>query len=126
MFILILLGVQEVLHIKQYQFIIISPPLLASNRERVVVVVGDHDGALIDAIDVLNGHKGKVKGAVACATRRNAVGILNIHQVDIGDFLKHTLLVRTLKVDEIDAFELGRVVCPRFSRVALAAITLDD
>lgn len=121
-----LLGSEEIGDVEKDDLVVVGTARFAAHRTGIVVVVGDNDGGLIDAVDIFDGDEREVEDTLDRATRSDAIGILDVHEVDIGDLFQNAVFVGAFEIDKIDALELGGIFNTLVAGVALAAVALDD
>src|SRR5258705_377239 len=76
---------------------------------------------LIDTVDVFDGEEREGQHALVERLARLVVGILDLHQVDIGDLAHRLAGVGVVELDLVNAFELGDVSEAVFAALALRA-----
>ncbi len=104
---------------QQHELVVVGLVGIAARGERQVVVVADDDVRLVDAIDVLDGEERERQHAVVERLARLLVGILDLHQVDIGDLAHRLADIGVGQFDLVDALEFGEV-----RKAVLAALAL--
>src|SRR5882724_13479678 len=85
-----LLRLQKITDLEQDEFVVVGLVGIAARGERQVVVVADDDMRLVDTVDVFDGEERERQHTLVERLARLVVGILDLHQVDIGD-LAHRL-----------------------------------
>src|SRR6266481_4546199 len=116
-----LLRLQKISDLEQNEFVVVGLVGIAARGERQVVVVADDDMRLIDTVDVFDGEERKRQHPLVERLARLVVGILDLHQVDIGDLAHRLAGVGVVELDLVNAFELGEIRKAVFTALTLRA-----
>src|SRR5262245_8340016 len=103
------LCLQEIGNLEQDELVVVGLVRLAARRERQGIVVADHDMALVDDIDVLDGEERERQNALVERLARHFAGVLDLHQIDVGDLAHRLADIGVRELDLVDALELGNV-----------------